>query len=150
MKAIILDIDGVLNNMVGPHTKSRNGYLGMQPELVERLMNVINSTGACVVLCSTWRLHDHWMQEVIDVLNIGERFVGRTKEWNWFKNCPFDDERQWEVETWIDENPNYTKCVCIDDSAYPVARANCLKITCNNNVGFTDENAKTAIDFLNA
>ena len=53
MKLIFLDVDGVLNHdgcdvMV-------NHYYGVEPEKVKLLKQIVDATGAKIVLCSTWR-----------------------------------------------------------------------------------------------
>ena len=56
MKAIFLDIDGVLNE-----EKSRSsccGYRGIDDKKVEILAKIVKETGARLVLTSTWK--NHW------------------------------------------------------------------------------------------
>ena len=56
MKVIFLDIDGVLNE-----EKSRSrccGYKGIDDKKVENLAKIVKSTGAKIVLISTWK--DDW------------------------------------------------------------------------------------------
>ena len=54
MKVIFLDIDGVLNCT---YSKSRcQGYTGIDIDKAERLKEIVDATGARIVLSSTWRL----------------------------------------------------------------------------------------------
>ena len=53
MKAIFLDIDGVLNT---PSSESRCGeYIGIDDEKVENLKKIVENTKAEIVLISTWK-----------------------------------------------------------------------------------------------
>lgn len=53
MKAIFLDIDGVLNC----HTsRSRcDGFIGIDDDKVKRLRRIVENTGAKIILTSTWK-----------------------------------------------------------------------------------------------
>lgn len=54
MKVIFLDIDGVLNCYT---TKERiNGILFVDPRKIAMLKEIVDATGANIVLSSTWRL----------------------------------------------------------------------------------------------
>lgn len=54
MKVIFLGVDGVLNYR---GCKSRcKGFLGVEPEKVALLKQIVDATGAKIVLSSTWRL----------------------------------------------------------------------------------------------
>ena len=55
-KIIFLDIDGVLNSMdYFKQTKGCKGYTEINPEKVKLLKEVVDRTGAEIVLSSTWR-----------------------------------------------------------------------------------------------
>ena len=54
MKIIFLDIDGVLNCRA---SKSRCGlFLGIDADKVKRLRQIVDATGAKIVLTSTWKI----------------------------------------------------------------------------------------------
>lgn len=56
MKIIFLDVDGVLNTK---STKARcNGYIGIDENKLPFLKEIVESTGAEIVLISTWK--EHW------------------------------------------------------------------------------------------
>ena len=53
MKVIFLDVDGVLNCI---YSKSRQGnYIGIDDIRVKRLKEIVDKTGAKIVLTSTWK-----------------------------------------------------------------------------------------------
>lgn len=55
-KIIFLDIDGVLNSMdYFGQTKDCKGYTEINPEKVKLLKEIVDRTGAEIVLSSTWR-----------------------------------------------------------------------------------------------
>ena len=55
-KIIFLDIDGVLNSMdYFKQTKDCKGYTEINPEKVKLLKEIVDRTGAEIVLSSTWR-----------------------------------------------------------------------------------------------
>ena len=56
MKIIFLDVDGVLNTK---STKARgNGYIGIDNAKLPFLKEIVDGTGAEIVLVSTWK--EHW------------------------------------------------------------------------------------------
>lgn len=57
MRVIFLDIDGVMN--CADTTERCNGYVGIDPTLLNNLKQVIDATAAVIVLTSTWK--DDWV-----------------------------------------------------------------------------------------
>ncbi len=120
MKIIFLDIDGVLNRcgIIPEHrTKTRNahGCIGLEPELVDMLVCMLEQTGAQVVLSSSWRMFDDL---VIDIENAGIPIFARTEK--------LGGERGEEVDRWLceylQENPDaQVQYAIIDDETdfYP-------------------------------
>lgn len=58
MKVIFLDVDGVLN--CRSSTSRCRGYIGIDRYKVKRLRQIVEATGAKIVLTSTWRTH--WLR----------------------------------------------------------------------------------------
>lgn len=54
MKVIFLDIDGVLNNEYSK-TRAPSGVIGIDGDKVKRLRKIVESTGAKLVLTSSWK-----------------------------------------------------------------------------------------------
>ena len=74
MKIIFLDIDGVCNCC---DTKERfHGLIGVDPILVARIKEIVDATGAEIVLSSTWRgageieIKENWTVRLFPKLNI--------------------------------------------------------------------------------
>lgn len=55
MNIIFLDIDGVLNEAFS-QSRAPHGCIGVDNDKVQRLKKIIDTTGAKIVLCSTWRM----------------------------------------------------------------------------------------------
>lgn len=54
MKVIFLDVDGVLNE-AGSKSRSPHGFIGVDDEKVAVLKQIVDATGAIIVLSSTWK-----------------------------------------------------------------------------------------------
>ena len=68
-RTIFLDVDGVLNNY-RTRERSRNGYIGIDPQRVKVLRQIQEQTGASIVLSSTWR--EMWEPEYENCLADGK------------------------------------------------------------------------------
>lgn len=124
MKVIFLDIDGVLN-VIPMHCGGHDEFGGIfHPHFVENLRSIIDSTGAKIVLSSTWRMsgidknramwkHRNLPGELIDVTPI-EYFLP-----DWFKGDYDNNEsfpRGGEIKFWLDENPVDAYVIIDDDT----------------------------------
>lgn len=54
MKAVFLDIDGVLNNAYSK-TRAPSGVIGIDGDKVKRLRKIVEATGAKLILTSSWK-----------------------------------------------------------------------------------------------
>lgn len=120
IKIIFLDIDGVLNRLgtmeEGRTTTEWNGYIGMEPELVERFNKLCADTHAKVVLSSTWRKSDTWLYDMRHNGLLCD-FRGRTPQLT-------SRVRGEEIKDWLDKNPS-VKCNTPTSCPYP-CRAMCM------------------------
>jgi hypothetical protein len=103
MKVIFLDIDGVLNCDKTPNPR-KFPYI-VDRKLLARFNELVEGTGAKVVLSSTWRCDPagvfaarHWGVPFIDV-------------------CPDRPKspRREEIRSWLADHPSVTRFVVIDD-----------------------------------
>ena len=73
MKFIFLDIDGVLNCSETKH-KSPTGCVGIDPDKVFQLKQIVDATGAKIILTSTWKT-DWFITNNLDELNKDGRYL---------------------------------------------------------------------------
>jgi hypothetical protein len=114
MKAIFLDIDGVLNT---PKLIKKFGFDFIDHVLVAIIARIVRETNAVIVLSSTWRIQEkdkaivvqalaNHNLEIFDCTPVIERSCGWTED-NWVK-------RSEEIQAWIDKN-SVEKFAIIDD-----------------------------------
>jgi hypothetical protein len=118
MKIIFLDIDGVLN----VYCEGRDQFgCTFHTNFVENLRNIIDKTGAKIVISSSWRtdgldvMKELWKYrdlpgEVIDVTPDSYYLINEGK-------FEFYDqvERGHEIQYWLDKHKEVTNYVIIDD-----------------------------------
>jgi hypothetical protein len=105
VKIIFLDVDGVLNNF---GLIARYGFDYIDDGCVSLLSQVVKTTGAEIVLSSSWRLEE-------SNLSLVRAALGRSGLK--IKDCtPFlRMARIQEIKQWIKDHPEVTKFVILDD-----------------------------------
>ena len=103
MKVIFLDIDGVLNCHKTPNPR-KFPYV-IDDGLLARFRQLIERTGASVVLSSTWRYDP---AGIFSAKHYGVPFIDITPD------MP-DEPRCKEILTWIRNHPEVTRYAVIDD-----------------------------------
>lgn len=158
-KIIFLDIDGVLNSAdYFDQTNHCKGYSEINPEQVKLLKEIIDRTGAEIILSSTWRSlgnrkdePDHPMYTYLtDTLQEhGLEIIEHTP-------C-IDQNRPKEIKAWLDNQPDTDiKFVSLDDD-FPqqkydeVGIGNCLVKTSfyEKDGGLRREHVEKAVEILN-
>lgn len=147
-KAILfLDNDGViaLSNNWGGRTKKWNEYRKLNPEqdmlelapvnvrfddfdkkAVKVLNQVLQETGAEIVVSSDWRLHatleeigEYYLSQGILKAPIGftKRYFNcdNPDEFEWNKRTAYEQQRCVEVKQYLTDHPEVTHWVCVDD-----------------------------------
>lgn len=108
MRVIFLDIDGVLNAHHNTAERWR-GFIGIDQRHVKLFLKLIERTGAKVVLSSTWRRDDDWL-ETMDVNGLHkELFIGRTDR--------LGVARGIEIQKYLNEHPEITQYAILDDDS---------------------------------
>jgi len=136
MKVIFLDIDGVLN--VIPKGRDRFGGT-FHKEFEDNLKMIIDCTGAKIVISSSWRFDglDHMKAmwdyrklpgEVIDCTPDCAQLVSAEK----FKFLD-EVERGHEIQEWLDQHPEVTGFVIIDDDSDMLKSQQQNFVRCANN-----------------
>ena len=147
MKVIFLDNDGVicLSNNWGGRTKKWNKYIKLNPgqtslalapveirfddfdkKAIKILNEIIEQTGAEIVVSSDWRLHatleeigEYYLSKGIIKKPIAftKRYIGcdRHDQFEWRRGTMYEQQRCIEVHQFIIDHPEITNWVCIDD-----------------------------------
>lgn len=140
MKVIFLDIDGVLN--VYPQGHDDYGAIFHQ-HFIDNLAHLINSTGAKIVISSTWRysgldvMKEMWEKrnmpgEVIDVTTF--TWEPEEEDMDFYERA----ERGNEIQVWINEHPELTSYVILDDDSDMLSTQMSKFIKTSGNTHHTD------------
>lgn len=126
MKVLFLDIDGVLNcekTFVNRHNEYLNTgvrQIELENIMIQRLSRIVFSTGAKVVLSSTWRKFFYNNGNAI-VANCdkGAELLQRLNNYNIeiYDITPYDENRNRakEIYVWLMEHPEVDNFIIIDD-----------------------------------
>jgi len=111
MKIIFLDVDGVLNN---DNHIYKYGSNYIDNNLLNLLVALVKSTNAELVLSSTWRLF-HEYKKIIDekLSKFNIKILDSTPLIK--HNRPGWISRSEEIKTWLNEHPQVSKFVILDD-----------------------------------
>lgn len=157
MKVIFLDIDGVLN--------SQNFLQNNKTEPIDRrnvsvLKNVIDKTGAVIVMSSAWRLwfDDNMMptkgysQCLYDILSeFGIKLFAKTPDFSTEEiraKKTFSHVKAKEILAWLSENQRIDKYAVIDDLDLINEEVNAHLVRTNGQVGITEEDAVRVIKMI--
>ena len=151
MKVIFLDFDGVLNS-ARYLASSREAGLVIDPTRMILLKQIVDATGAGIVLSTSWR--EHWSASEGDCNYIGtcihrifDKFDLRILD----KTPHLNTGRESEILTWLDENPKVRSFVVLDDRLLCTKRLNgCSVKTSNFRNGLDETDVQKAIGILNA
>lgn len=163
MKIIFLDIDGVLNHQNFYEGKDPNIIkilqlnLHLDPKSVKLLNTICETTGAKVVLSSTWRRHQSLeaAREIFKSKGFNGEIIDKTPDLT--KDNP-DFIRGNEILKWIKENEallgthyrDYKDYVILDDKTFFLYWQKDHLFQINPYTGLTEENVKEIIDFLSS
>jgi hypothetical protein len=150
MKAIFLDIDGVLNNLESlrfPRTKvncSRPSFSAAHPSCIQALNRIIKFTDARIVVSSTWRgIGLEVLFEVFHQWGITGMTIGYTPLWD------RSFERGDEIANWLSKHPEVESFVILDDGD-DMGHLKHRLVQTNFEIGLTEADADRAIAILNA
>ncbi len=135
MKVIFLDIDGVLNST---HTRNPRGFPYVtDPDLVDRLRDVVAKTGAEVILSSTWRYDP---VGILAAKYYEIPFVDMTPD------LP-KQSRSREILQWLGEHPLVERFAVVDDEDDDLDDLPLFQPS--NKIGLDPETANGLIAYLN-
>jgi len=155
MKVIFFDIDGVVN-CSDTKERSPSKVIGVEQSKITLIKQIIDATGAKLVLSSTWRIgwfyeetgsHDRDEQ---DWHYLRDEF---SKQGLWFFDyTPLDKSRHrgTEIQTWLDKwEDEIDAYVVIDDSMYDIWEMHeGHLIETSFGYGIQDEHVRQAIKIL--
>ena len=132
MKVIFLDIDGVLNCEKTPNPR-KFPYI-VDAALLARLRQLLERTGASVVLSSTWRYDP---AGIFSATHYGIPFMDVTPT----------EPRCKEILRWLRQNPEVSRYVVIDDEDDDLDGLPLFQPL--SRIGLTDEIVAAVADYLN-
>jgi hypothetical protein len=135
MKVIFLDIDGVLNCRKTPNPR-KFPYV-IDDELLARFTQLLQQTGASVVLSSTWRYDP---AGIFSAKHYGVPFMDITPD------MP-DEPRCKEILEWLRDHPEVTRYVVIDDEDDELDKLPLFQPS--SRTGLTQKIVDGAADYLN-
>lgn len=164
MKVIFLDIDGVLNsgdNMRALYRLKINHGIGETRDqhgqlFDERCVNfldcIVRETGANIVISSTWRaagllkMKRMWGDRGLpgEVIDITPRVVSPEMVEKYYQ---VGADRGYEIQQWLEDHPEVTDYVIIDDDSDMLSHQAFVK--CNGKYGITYELMIESIQILN-
>lgn len=130
MRVLFLDLDGVLvtkDTMTWPmvpipaacsgYLPFRRGFHQFHAESVKNLNRIVEATGAKIVISSSWRI-GFWRPEQFKVLKnylyyqgVEGEIIGLTG-----RDPRGTGKRGHEIQDWLDEHPEVTSMVILDDN----------------------------------
>lgn len=172
MRCLFLDIDGCLNSrdwfmqnhVARMEEREKRGEgaefakefchpLGhLCPELIERLNRIVELTDCRIVISSAWRI-GHTPREIGGYLTQkgfrhADKIIGATGQNS-------EDARGGEIQEWLDEHPEVTKYVILDDDTADIIGDYTTKKHPHNFVhvsfekGLQDEHIRKCVEILN-
>ncbi len=150
MKIIFLDIDGVLNCDRYLIKHNCRG-IGIDPEKMMLIADIVRASGAKIVLTTSWRSHWSEKPEECDAMGreINEAFAAHGLS-VYGKTPHLYYNREQEIISWLDDNPEATQFVIIDDMWLQddILDAHIVR-TSGFRGGLCEDEAMEAIEILN-
>lgn len=150
MNVVFFDIDGVLNTTKTIRTLF--GFHFVDTRKVLRLREIVERTGAVLVMSSSWR---YGVQE--NALFIEkEMLLALEKEFKrlgcplWIDHTPFlsGSKRQKEIWAWLFQHPEVDEFIIIDDVSEELELFEDHLVLTNHREGLTKERMNCAIQML--
>ena len=155
MKLIFLDVDGVLN-YGGCKSRAPSGCLGVEEEKVKLIRQIIDETGAIVILTSTWKTEWFPTAFISELPKDGRYLEEQLAKHNVFIRAKTEDP-SWSrrgrgildfLSAWPDEVESY---VIIDDESFDFEQEGISDKHVHTSFvdGILPEHVAQAIDILN-
>lgn len=121
MKVIFLDIDGVLNSRIYDRQRNWNEQTDIDESRLPLVKQIVDATGAKIVLSSTWR--QHWDKDP-DKCDVDGRYINETfarAGLEIYDKTPYLGlcaERRDEIKVWLDGAEDLESFAIIDDYSF--------------------------------
>lgn len=150
MKVIFLDFDGVLNSEKYVQNCGEYGVV-IDPSRMFLLKQIIDVTGAKIVLSTSWR--EHWETNPSECNSTGQQINTIFGEYGLQitgKTPKLHLRREQEIKHWLDEHPEVENFVVLDDMflGAEFLEGHFVK-TSNYFNGLDETDVKKAIEILN-
>jgi hypothetical protein len=147
-KIIFLDVDGVLNCWSTTRVLPGN-YLFVDTRKVLRLRDIVERTGAQIVLSSTWRCTES-VSDKMAYSRLVEEFK-RLRCPLWIDCTPIIPvvNREKEIQAWLSQHPEVTDYVILDDYWQELMEEIEHLVICDEATGLTKKEAERAVAMLN-
>lgn len=156
MKVIFLDIDGVLNSRAYDRVRDWNDERTfIDKTRLPLVKEIVDKTGALIVLSTTWRRHWNQREELRDIT--GKIMVDIFSEggldiYDKTPSLGICAERHDEVKQWLDDHEGEVESfVIIDDYIFgwKELNDNFVRTEPNKSLGLCEEQVQKAIAILN-
>lgn len=143
-KILFLDIDGVCNNQKTRERQGNTMFIGIKPELAERVRRIVAETGCKVVLSSSWRLFpDSAAYAAEHVCEFYDQTLDLQRGAVWGMVY-----RGFEIQEWLQRHPGARRYAILDDSSDFLWGQHLFRTTWAE--GLTEEIADAVIAHLNS
>ncbi|MBQ3137788.1 MAG: hypothetical protein IJB74_09960 [Clostridia bacterium] len=115
MKIIFLDFDGVLNSDRYIRDCGHTGVV-LDPSKMKLLKKITDSTGAKIVLTTSWK--EHWDKDNTKCDPTGEQINSIFKQYGleiYDKTPVIRPDRENEIKKWLEDNPETENFAVLDD-----------------------------------
>lgn len=159
MKLLFLDIDGNLNYL-GCKARSPSGCLGIEEEKVKLLREIIDKTGALVILTSTWKTEWFKTAFIEDLSKDGQYLERQLSKYKVFildkTTDPSWAQRGQGILDFIDEwngsrDNKVESFVILDDESFDFREVGLMNyfVKTNFTEGLLPEHVEKAVNILN-
>lgn len=148
-RVIFLDVDGVLNYDLWYYSDRSPGNLygqegDLDPLCIDRINKLCEEGNAEIVLSSDWRINTYAFSR-LEKAGL-RKILDKTPITIFYGSVNFT--RGEEVQMWLDQHPDITNYVIIDDRTDFLDKQLLHFVHVDSYKGFTDENYKQALNIL--